>query len=162
MPEYLSTSVKLTNVDLSYKEIKDDTVRCPPPEAEWDYKTVRIYIHRANEYAPGAETEVNERIAEYEQLVIEGHREDFRLLEKNRVIIAGLEGWEIVTSYTSLPVTYLDDPCPRTRAVRVISRYVFFDYQDTVWRIYVSSDAGNADQTKLDYEHILGTLRILD
>ncbi|UCB43791.1 MAG: hypothetical protein JSV77_03850, partial [Dehalococcoidales bacterium] len=63
--------------------------------------------------------------------------------------------------YIDLP-GFVEGPCPRTTAVSVIGRQLFFDYQDTVWRIKVLSDAGNADQAKLDYEHILGTLRILD
>jgi len=170
MPGYPSTSVILSDVDYQYQEVIIDgqiyvtNIVEYPPEAEWDYKDINIYVHKANEYAPGAETEVNERIDEYKQMVRAGYNEDFKLLEKNRVMVAGMEGWEIVVSFTDLPVIPpgFPDAGPRTRAVSVIGRELFFDYQNTVWRISVFSDAGNADQAKLDYEHILGTLRILD
>ena len=168
MPQYPSTSVLLSDIDYQYQDIivdgeviKGDVIGCPP-EAEWDYKHMQIFVYRANEYSPEAEIAVDKKIAEHEQLVIEGWIEDFRLLEKNRVIVAGLGGWEIVISYIDLPPAFVDGPCPRTRAVDVVYRCLFFDYQDTIWEIRMYSDAGNADQAKLDYEHILGTLRIIE
>lgn len=164
---WASTSVNLSDIDYQYPEtILDGQVRIYPysieypPEAEWDYKLASISVNIVSEYFPEAETAVDERIASYKRWVTIGCSEDFKLLEKNRVMIAGMEGWEIVVSYTDLPVDFLDSA--RTRAVPVVCRDLFFDYQDTVWHISVYSDAGNADQAKLDYEHILGTLRILD
>jgi len=153
MPQYPSTSVLLSDVDY-YQEhivngeiIKGDIIGCPP-EAEWDYKHMQIFVYRANE--SGAETEVERKIDAYRQWVTRGWSEDFRLLEKNRVVVAGLEGWEIVISYIDLPPVFVDGPCPRTRAVAVVNRFLFFDYQDTIWEIRLYSDAGNADQARLD------------
>lgn len=166
-PEFRSTSVRFTDVDYYYQEyiingevIKGDVIGCPP-EAEWDYKHIEILVDRISEYSPEAEIAVDEAIATYERWVTEGWTEDFRLLEKNRVIVAGLEGWEIVISFTSLPV-FRDGPCPSTRAVDVVYRGLFIDYQNTVWEMRVYSDAASAEQARLDYEHILGTLRILE
>ena len=170
MPGFLSTSVFLSNIDygnpveiVDGRIISSDRIE-PPPEAEWDFKNARIYIHKVGRYFHGAEAAANEAIAEYKWLVRAGYSEDFKLLEKNRVTVGGMEGWEIVVSYTILPDAWndLDDAGTRTRAVPVVNRELFFDAQDAVWQISIDSDAENADQAKLDYEHILETLRILE
>ena len=165
MPEVPITSVLLSDVDYRYQEeyMGDYVIRSNiveyPPEAEWDYKLVNIFIDK---YSPEAATALKECIAEHKRYAIAGLSEDFRLLQKRRVVVAGIEGWEIVLSYIDLPVMPHGSSEVRTRAVPVVARELFFDYQDMAWNIRVYSDEGNAEQARLDYEHILQTLRILN
>jgi hypothetical protein len=150
MPDYLGTSVIL----------------CGPlvEEEKGNIKHIEITIAKHSQYSKNAKAAVNERIDEYKSYVRIGMGKDFELREKNRVVVAGAEGWEIVYSYTELPdpkysfpdLEVRDEPTP------VVIRDLYFDYQDMLWGICLYSDIATDEQARAEYEHMLRSFKFLD
>jgi hypothetical protein len=120
-------------------------------------KEIGISIYYIGDGFPNAETAVKERISRLKQ------ERNFQLKEQIRIIIAGIEGWEVVASFKERPFypTGEYDGMPRDPE-HIISRDLFFDYQGMVWQLSLYTDVDSYEQTNADFEHVLGTLRILD
>jgi hypothetical protein len=89
---------------------------------------------------------------------------NYILLKKNQVNFSGIKGWEVVFSFTEEPLDeYPYENIPiRKNFVPVISRYLYFNYQNMVWEIFLYGAAANDTQNKEDYEHVIKTLKILE
>jgi hypothetical protein len=111
-----------------------------------------------------AKLAMNWRIEDYEIFSSADNINNYLLLEKNQVDFGGIEGWEVVFSFTESP---LNDPAYKNTPIReklvpVISRYLYFNYKDMVWEIFLYGAAANDTQNKEDYEHVIKTFKFLD
>jgi hypothetical protein len=125
-------------------------------------KSVEIYVQAPYEALSDAEAYMKYTINNDKKDVRNGFVKDFKIIEKNKMIIGEIQGWELIVSFyvTGKPVHGFDDASPTERPV--VSRYLFFDYRGMIWKVIVSSTTDVADQAKLDYEHIIQTFKILD
>ncbi len=124
---------------------------------EGSVKDIDIHIHYTGGGFPDAETAMKERIAQIKR------ETNVQIREQVRIIIAGIEGWELVASFEEKPFPPPGDDAGLPRdPEHIISRDLFFDYQGMMWQISLYTDVGSYEQTNADFEHVLGTFRILD
>ena len=117
---------------------------------------IDIDIYYVDVSIPDSETAIKSHISEFKW----GNR-NFRLKEKNRVIVAGLEGCEVIASFRERPVPDIGEGVPRG-PLFIVSRDLFFEYQDMVWQISLYVDDDSYEQAKVGFEHILRTFRIIE
>ncbi len=86
-----------------------------------------------------------------------GTEEDYQILERSSIIIAGIKGEKLISSYT--PDTYESDLKEPTL---LINRKVYFDYNGFIWEISMISIEKVAEADEPGWEHLLETFRILD
>lgn len=146
MPDFPSTSVLL--VGTSVEEEESGSIK-------------HFSIHIAK-YFENAKSGLDWRIDDYKSGLRSGLMKELEILEKNRVIVAGAEGWECIVSFTETGVSPFIDLPVREGTTPIISRSLFFEDQDMVWEIYLYSDAATYEQAKEDYEHIVRTFKFLD
>lgn len=84
---------------------------------------------------------------------------DFKLLERKKVTIAGVQGEKIV--FTTL------DPnaksfVPFTEKARLTHIDLTFDYRELIWSISIMSNEAVAETDKAAFEHMIKTFKILD
>jgi hypothetical protein len=72
-----------------------------------------------------------------------------QVTEQSPITVAGISGELVV---------YLDSRMPNTPSVRE----VFFVFDGLLWNIGIYSDESEADQAKVDFDHILQTFKILE
>ena len=75
--------------------------------------------------------------------------------------IAGLVSPELVRERSSITVAGI----PAELLVcdtAMPERAVFFDYEGRIWNIFVYSQSSQADQAKLDFEHVVASFRLSD
>jgi hypothetical protein len=86
---------------------------------------------------------------------------DFLLLERSKVIFAGVQSEQIVYSYTYM---HIEDVQINMHVVKTptIVRIIFFDYHEQIWFISVEAHGSYANQSKADFDHILQTFKILE
>jgi hypothetical protein len=130
-------------------------------EEKGNIKHLEIHV---TGFSSDAKAEMEWRISDYRSSVMVGATNDFKIIEKNQVIVAGASGWEIIFSFKQIPVLIhgLDDIKMRDKPIQIISRYLYLEHQEMVWEISLYSDAKTYDQTKSDYEHTIQTFRFLD
>jgi len=145
MPVYLGTSVILSG-----------------PFAEEEKGNIKHVEITVDKYLKSAKSGLDWRIDDYKSGLRAGLMKEFKILEKNRVIVAGTEGWEIVVSFTETGVSPSVDLPVREGPTPIVSRNMFFENQDMIWEIFLYSDAATNVQAKADYEHIVRTFRFLD
>ncbi len=102
---------------------------------------------------PDAESAVKEQINEYKW----SFYRNYRLLEKHKAVIDGVEGWEIVVTFRERPLP--DFGYGKLREpISVVARDLFFDYQGITWQISLYTDVESYEKdTKAVFEHILQT-----
>ena len=106
---------------------------------------------------PDAETAMKEHISELKWALI--FMRNFRLVEKRRVVVDGVEGWETIITFRERPFIPSGHGTPRDPAF-IISRDLFFDYQGMTWQISLYTDKDSYEQqTKEEFEHILSTFK---
>jgi hypothetical protein len=59
---------------------------------------------RVNKFSKSAEIQLNESIADHKSGVKYGISEYFKIIDRNKAIVTGIEGWELIISETWLPV----------------------------------------------------------
>jgi hypothetical protein len=120
----------------------------------------RIQIHITN-YNPKWLDFPNATIAMEENIKTRkwSLKRNFRLLEKHKAIIDGVEGWETVMSYRTRPTLFPVDVTPISPSF-IIERDLFFNYQGVTWEISLYTDKESYEkQTKEDFENILRTFK---
>lgn len=84
------------------------------------------------------------------------YQRNYRLIEKHKSILDGIEGWEILITYKlrfNKFSGYMKPP-------NIVNRILFFDYQDTTWKISLYTDADSYEkETKAVFEHLLQTFK---
>jgi hypothetical protein len=107
---------------------------------------------------PDAKKTMDEHIADVKWALYR----NYRLIEKQKVVLEGVEGWETIVTYRSRLVKdnyhgWSDPPA------FITERNLFFDYQGMTWefRLYTDSETYKK-QTKEDFEHVLRTFKFPD
>ena len=90
-----------------------------------------------------------------------------QVLERSSVNISGISGEQVIYTYDdfSRRMPLLDAPLegePAGPSLIWIDRAIFFDYNGLVWFIRMKSTEETSEQTKLDFEHLTETFRILE
>jgi len=90
-----------------------------------------------------------------------------QVLERSSVNISGISGEQVIYTYDdfSRRMPLLDAPLegePAGPSLIWIDRAIFFDYNGLVWFIRMKSTEETSEQTKLDFEHLIETFRILE
>lgn len=121
-------------------------------------KDIDIFVDRPDEAYQNTEALLDERISRLK----DGACNDFNIKEKRKIINPdGLEGWEIIISFTEQPISTPVDAIPRAPA-SVVDREVFFNNDSILWQISLYTDVDSYEQTKVDFEHILRTFKFLE
>lgn len=66
--------------------------------------------------------------------------------------VSGINGQQIVYSWTS----------PSVEPGVVVTREVYFDTKGLIWHLSLDSSETKVETAKTDFEHILGTFKIVD
>ncbi len=134
------------------------------PSAEEEKGNIKHLEIHVTGFSQDAKAEMEWRISDYRSSIMVGATKDFKIIEKNQVIVAGASGWEIIFSFKQIPVQIhgLDDIKMRDEPIQIISRYLYLEHQEMVWEISLYSDAVTDDQAKFDYEHIIQTFKFID
>jgi hypothetical protein len=104
---------------------------------------------------PDAKTAMEKNISEYKWSL----KRNFRLVEKHKAIVDGIDGWETNITFRERPQRNLADAIARA-PIFAVARDLFFDYQGMTWHISLYTDKGSYEkQTKADFEHILRTFK---
>ncbi len=94
--------------------------------------------------------------------LISRYRREFRLINRDKVLLGQAEGEEIICSYLfpgqdpHLPVAYADD------GEAVINRILSVDYKDYLYYIELIATLDSYDVEKTGFEHMLSTFRFLN
>jgi len=92
--------------------------------------------------------------------------EVFQVLERSSVNISGISAEQVVYAYDEFSVRnpLPDAPLkgtPSGSSLIWVGRAIFFDHDGLVWFIRMKSIEEAAEKTKLDFEHLIETFRIL-
>jgi hypothetical protein len=121
-------------------------------------KTIKICITNVSQELlvfPDAETAVNSYVSERKW----SFYRNYRLREKHKAVVGGIEGWETVITYRERPLPVGELGKPRDPAF-IVRRDVFLDFQGMTWQISLITDTDSYEQqTKTDFEHILQTFK---
>ncbi|MFC2035816.1 hypothetical protein ACFLUJ_06825 [Chloroflexota bacterium] len=122
-----------------------------------EYHDAEILVHIGNIEARGRNSE---EAAEF-NISYWSRDEDFRLIERSSIEVAGIRGEQIVYSYVNefTPHVSLGMHSVNKPAIR---RGVFFDYNGQSWSISVTGHESIDDIVKKDYNHILETFKIIE
>ena len=118
---------------------------------------IRVVVEGAGYRYPDAEAALEKTLlpfTEPEKYINPGN-----LLERSTITVAGVQAELIVyireaDLIPEAPASSLD--------IMKVTRVVYFDHNNLIWRIRIQSDEDRADQAKADFEHILETFKILD
>ena len=128
------------------------------------FTNIEIWIIPIDGNYPAPETAVEEYMSKYGKKPesIQYIEPDSVQIEEHCVLVAGQEGLETIISYKEKPFPIMQDmPEPRANT-SVVLREVFLYYNGMIWHISLFTDTGSYEQSRLIFEHILGTLKILD
>jgi hypothetical protein len=114
------------------------------------YKTVSAYLQRSPHFgvnidSPWSEVKVDPQTAANTA----GSHTPEQELERTSITIAGATGELVAYSF------------PDLKNAPTITREVFFDVDGVLWNIYIYSGTDKSDETKLDFEHIINTFKVL-
>lgn len=86
--------------------------------------------------------------------------EDYQILERSPVSVAGVEGEQVISSYTAEH----DDPHADyfMKEGLTVNRDIYFDHNGFIWEITMMSIEEMAEADEAVWEHILKTFKILD
>jgi hypothetical protein len=84
---------------------------------------------------------------------------DFKLLGQRTVTVTGVQRREIVSSAT-VPAELGAEL--RSEPGTAISRTVYFDSAELIWRLEIGSDKAIQEKTEANFEHIPKTFKVLD
>jgi len=80
-------------------------------------------------------------------------------LECSTITVAGALDEMIVYSHES---ELIPEAPSSSLEVMKVTRVVYFDYNDLIWKIEIDSDEDRAEEAEADFEHLLETFQILD
>jgi hypothetical protein len=111
-----------------------------------------------------AEFEMNKRINEYQTYASSSRYNDFELIEKNRVLVDSIKGWEIAVSFTikSNPFNKLSMFNTPREPTSIVIREIFLDYKDMVGSIILLSNEDQDTQDNIDYNYVVRMFKILE
>lgn len=117
--------------------------------------SIRFHIVNVNDGFPKASVAVNEHISSIKW----GFQRNYLLKRKAEVQINSLQGWETIITFRERPSLGESPHGPPRSPAFIISRDIFFDYNETVWQISLYSDIDSYNQyAQDDFEHIIQTL----
>jgi hypothetical protein len=114
-------------------------------------KVIVFWIFHAGENNPSAAALLERRLSS------ESEQEGFKLLERDTITVAGVEG-EIIVFTTPDP----KDPVLALPEEASVWREAFFDYDSQTWAIIMGSEKATVKADDAIFEHILKTLQILN
>lgn len=82
---------------------------------------------------------------------------DFKVLKKSKVLVSGIEGTEVIISFSLHP--FFDNNAP---VENEIQRQIFISQNNMIWQLWYWADAARADEADIDFDHMVRTFRILD
>jgi hypothetical protein len=86
---------------------------------------------------------------------------NFRLIQKNRVIVNGYEGWETIMTFRER-VYPAGIEGPSLPPSFIIQRDIFLSHQGVTYRIEIDADEYSYERDKDDFEHILKTFKVIE
>jgi len=86
--------------------------------------------------------------------------DNYQLLERSPVSVAGVAGEQLIWSHFSFS-PYIKGESPK-ETKPMFSRHVYFDHGGLIWGISMTSIEKMAEETEQYFEHLLETFRILD
>lgn len=107
-------------------------------------------------YKPGLYGDTDARTAIEKELSYYENDENFKVLERKSISVAGLSA-EYVSFSTSMPYSNPSIPT-HNRLVRLVA----FDYAGFVWKIELACFEEEIQETQAYFDHLLDTFRILD
>jgi hypothetical protein len=148
-------------------------------ERPWDYTMVRLLTLNPEseygiEYYHDAVILINVEDTGYSYSSIEDAIEksiswwtsrgydDFHLIERSTVKIAGVQGGKLVyafNSYHRMDATEFGTHSVKTPA---ITRRIFFEHEGKIWLISSTAYESYAETAKADFEHVIKTFKILE
>lgn len=90
-----------------------------------------------------------------------------KVLERSPVNINGIMGellvytWDMMSPRMDLPDGPLEGT-PQQPSLMMIGRGAYFDHDGLVWMIRMDSAEEVAEETRLDFEHVLGSFKFID
>jgi hypothetical protein len=157
--EYPSTFTKTNNEDEILSNMRATLVsfeREPKGSDDSLPKTsLSVSVHEPGLWSDtDAKTTINNIIAYHNS------DSDFFIIERSTRNINGLKAEFLSYSYhQSARERFGDIPIP---AYNGVVKFSCFDYQDLIWRIYLSCLEEEAPETEIYFQHILDTLQILE
>ncbi len=122
------------------------------PEQDPIYARFIILIIEAGRHGdPDARTTLESDISYHSESA-----KDFRILEQSSLIIAGVDGELLVTSY------FPKGQFGGFSEIQIMVRSVYFDYDGSIWEITMISSEEFAETARADFEHLLKTFQILE
>jgi hypothetical protein len=115
-----------------------------------------INYYRKDEKLTSVNAAVEERLAYVKEEVDVEVYTDYKLLKKRKIHVSGLNGIELMYSYSN------EQNLGPNVGNSAMERVVFFSYGDIIWEVSYISDALIVDRANSELEHILQTFRILD
>lgn len=119
--------------------------------------TVDVSIYDATYYSTDASALLAESLRKFEDGFL---YDDFQLLERSQIIVSGIQGEEIVYSYTWTP-TWRDHSTGEDPYV-MRGRRIYFYSDGVIWELTLGSPLSEVEIANADFEHILETFQILD
>jgi hypothetical protein len=142
----------VTETKIVDEEPKNTLVKFTGP-APGDKQTqtpgISIAVMERNPFA------VNAKAALDLQMNVMGKQREFKLMERNPVKIAGINGEGIMFSY----LRGSDETKP---GVQVFVRAVYFDARELIWIIYFNPAVKDGKTDKAVYEQVLKTFKVLE
>lgn len=86
--------------------------------------------------------------------------QDYKVLERSSITITGIQCEQIIYSYTQSPDVY--HKVGRQNPIPKIAYEVYFDSEGIIWSICMSADMSRAEQTEIEFRHVLNTFKILE
>jgi len=118
-------------------------------------KDIMIDIRNVSQGFSDAESYMEHRISFHKWSL----QRNYRLREKHKAVLGGIEGWEIIITYRERPFSNIGHGTPGGPAFIVVREF-FFDYQGMTWHIRLHTDADSYEkETKTVFEHILQTFK---
>jgi hypothetical protein len=117
---------------------------------------IGITLLNSEYYSTDAKTMLERDLEEYESSY---YYTNFELLDRSQITVSGLQGEQFTFAYTFHP----DPLSPRAgeNPFPMVQRVVYFSSNRVIWHLTLSSSLSIADEAKIDFEHILGTFKIL-
>ena len=118
-------------------------------------KNIEIHIKSIAHGFSNAETSMEHRISLRKWSL----QRNYRLREKHKAVVGGIEGWETIITYRERPPPNIGHGTPGGPAF-IVARELFFDYQGMTWQIRLYTDADSYEkETKAVFEHLLQTFK---
>jgi hypothetical protein len=130
-----------------------------------NYHSTVFYIncYKIGAPLPDIDSAINLRISQNEEYARNGAITNYKIFDKNSVLVSGVKGKEIAFSFTALPIIApdLNIPTNFSTPYSEFEKYIFIAQRDLIWEINLSCDGSQLEQAQIDFNHILQTLRIL-